>query len=771
MKPVASSSISSQPLKPGSNRFSEWRTLWMSLLLALVTAAVFCPVGRCEFINYDDPLYVTENPHVLAGLNWSGLAWAFGHIHTETYWHPLSWLSHMADCQFFGLNPGAHHLVSLWFHALNTVLVFVVFQRLTGAFWRCAALAALFGLHPLQVDTVAWVTERKNLLSAFFGLLCLWAYARYAQCKTGSSGPSDGRENGSTAKSPPPNESTKMSAGAATALNAQAAEHSTFYYMLSLALLALGLMSKPVLVTWPFVMLLMDYWPLQHLQWKADILTLRVAARLLLEKLPFFVLAAASCIITVIAHHGMGILDTATQLPLAARFENALVSYARYLGKVVWPSKLAVLYPYPESWPLGMVIASGLFLVAIAGLVVIAGRGRPWLFVGWFWFAGVLVPFIGLVQAGAQAMADRFAYVPLIGLLVAVVWSMHALTAGWRYRGPALSLAALVAIALCAGLTRRQLGYWKDSVSLMEHTVAVTENNFIARNNLAVALFSQGRFEEAVHHAREALRVRPGYAEAHNNLGVGLGNQGRLEEAVVEFQEALRIWPKFSRAHYNLGGALERQGNRDQAIPEYQEAIRFKPDFVEARYSLALALALNGSLDGAVDQYRVVVTLAPLHVQAHYNLGVALANRGRWAEAIEQFHVTLVLKPGHAEARMNLASALAATGAMDEMVKLLRESVQLRPESAEARNNLGVALDNAVNVEEAISQYREAIRLQPAFAEAHNNLAGALAGQGRLDEAIEHYQQALRLRPDYPQARANLTRALTEKAVSKNSSK
>ncbi len=738
----------------------------MSLLLALVTAAVFWPVRHNDFINYDDPVYVTENPRVQAGLTWSGIAWAFGNIRGEqTYWHPLSWVSHMLDCQLFGLNAGAHHLINLLFHTLNTVLVFLVFRRLTDAFWRCVVLAALFGLHPLQVDTVAWVTERKNLLSACFGLLCLWAYGRFAECRMQNAECRNLQQEASTTRHAP-----------------RITHHVSRYYLLSLSFFALGLMSKPAVVTWPFVMLLLDYWPLGRMQdaecrgqSHASRFTHHVSRarllRLLVEKLPFFVLAGISSLVTVVAHRGLGVLDSTTNLPVAARIDNAAVSYVRYLGKAFWPAKLAVLYPYPEAWPLGTVSACGVLLVAVTVLVVMAVRSRPWLLVGWFWFLGTLVPVIGLVQVGAQAMADRFAYLPLIGLFLAVVWQVPELATSWRSRRLVLGLATAAALVLCGSLTRRQLGYWKDSVTLLEHTVAVTKDNFVARNNLAVALFSQGRFEEAIHHAREALRVRPGYAEAHSNLGLGLGNLGHLDEAIAEFREALRISPQFSRAHYNLGAALERQGHRDQAILACQEAIRLKPDFVEARYSLALALALKGALDEAINQYETVVALAPGHVQAHYNLGVALASRGRWTGAIEQLRATLRLQPSHAEARMNLASALAATGATDEVVRLLRESVQLRPESAEARNNLGVALDNAGKVEEAITQYREAIRLQPAFAEAHNNLAGSLAGQGRLDEAIAHYQQALSLRPDYAQARTNLARALADKAASKNSAR
>ena len=487
----------------------------MATLLVLITVATYWPVMRHDFINYDDPVYVIDNTHVRAGLTWEGLTWAFGRLRgDQTYWHPLSWVSHMVDCQLYGLKPGGHHRTSMLLHAANAVLVFLVFRRMTGAFWRCVVLAALFALHPLQVDSVAWVAERKTLLSAFFWLLTLWAYARYAEVQS--------------------------PAFHTTNHGSRITHYPSFFYVLSLFFLACGLMCKPVLVTLPFVLLLLDYWPLQRFQLstlnaqrptspplrglglKAQDSRLKVLLPLLWEKLPFFALAVASSVITVLGHQALGVLNSVSRLPWDARLENALVSYVRYLGKTFWPSRLAVFYPYPTAWPMGEVVACALLLLAISGLVLGTARSRPWLFVGWFWFLGVLVPFIGLIQAGAQAMADRFMYVPALGIFVAVIWGVHGLAKGGRYQQNGLSVAGAAAIVLCLVLTRQQLAHWKNSLTLFQHALEVTENNHIAHDNLGSALFRKGQIDEAIREFQEAIRLKPDYAGAHTNLARAL---------------------------------------------------------------------------------------------------------------------------------------------------------------------------------------------------------------------------------------------------------
>ena len=590
----------------------------MAALLALVTIAIYWPVMRHDFVNHDDPVYVTDNTHVRAGLTWEGLVWAFGRVHgDQTYWHPLSWVSHMVDCQLYGLKPGGHHRTSMLLHAANAVLVFLVFRRMTGAFWRCVVLAALFALHPLQVDSVAWVAERKNLLSAFFWLLTLWAYARYAEVQSPAFHITD---HGSRITYFP-----------------------SLFYVLSLFFMACGLMCKPVLVTLPFVLLLLDYWPLQRFQLstlnsqrstspslrglglKTQDSRLKVLLPLLWEKLPFFALAVASSVITVLAHQALGMLNSVSRLPWDARLENALVSYVRYLGKTFWPSRLAVFYPYPTAWPMWEVVACALLLLAISGLVLGTGRSRPWLFVGWFWFLGVLVPFIGLIQAGAQAMADRFMYVPALGVFVAMIWGLHGLAKGGRYQQNGLSVAGAAAIVVCLVLTRQQLGHWKDSEALSRHALEVTENNWLAHLNLGSALDEKGQSDEAIREFQKALRLKPGYAQAHNNLGVAIVRKGQINEGISQYHEAIRLKPDYALAHSNLGIALVRKGQSDEGIGEFQEAIRLKPDYALAHYNLGIALVRKGQSDEGIREFQEAIRLKPDFTEAHNNLARALA--------------------------------------------------------------------------------------------------------------------------------------------------
>jgi tetratricopeptide (TPR) repeat protein len=641
-------------------RSSVWLTV---ALLVVVTVALYWPATSHDFVNYDDPAYVTNNAQVQAGLTWQGLVWAFGQLHGEqTYWHPLTWVSHMLDCQLFGLKPAGHHLVNLLCHTVNTILVFLVFRQMTGAVWRCAVLAALFGLHPLQVDTVAWVAERKNLLGALFWLLTMWGYSGYVEAHRLESKVQN--------------------------LRSRFTFHVSHFYLLSLFCFVLGLMCKPVLVTLPFVLLLLDYWPLGRLRTQG--LRLKPLLPLVWEKLPFFALAAASSLVTLLAHHSLGSLETAARLPLDLRLENALVSYLRYLGKVIWPSHLAVFYPYPEAWPAPQIACCVLLLLAISALVARAAPTRPYLFVGWFWFLGVLVPFIGLIQAGTQAMADRFAYVPLIGLLILLIWGTPALVNRWRCGVAALPVAAVVAILLCLALTRQQLGHWRDSETLFRHALEVTEKNTLAHNNLGKALLDKGRIDEAIRHFRTATHLD--YAFAYYNLGLALDRKGQAEEAIRQYQEAIRLRPDYADAHNNLGAALFNQGRIDEAIRQYQDALRLKPDDVTAHYNLGAAFAKRGQDDDASHHYHQTIRLKPDYADAHYNLGVLRIKQGRTDDAIILFQKALQLKPDYADAHNNLGSALGGKGQLEEAIRQFREALRLKPDLLSARNNLRKAL-------------------------------------------------------------------------------
>ncbi len=595
------------------------RNLLIVLFLTVVTGAVYWQVGQHEFLNYDDPDYVTGNGLVRKGLTQEGLAWAFGNLHGEkTYWHPVTWISHMLDCQWFGLKPGAHHLVNVLFHGINAVLVFFLFKRMTGAVWRSAVVAALFALHPLQVDTVAWVSERKNVLSTLFWLLTLGAYLRYV------------------------------------------ARPGLVRYLGVLVFFVLGLMSKPTLVTLPCVLLLLDFWPLGRLKipesggvgakpaktagpgvnpQSAD--RHPSAGWLLLEKLPLFVLAVASSIVTILAHRslGMGTYEV-HRLPLWLRVENAFVSYARYVGKAIWPAKLSILYPHPGVWPAWQVAGSAALLLVITGAALWNLKRRPSLAVGWFWFLGVLVPAIGLVQVGVQAMADRFAYVPLIGLFLLVVWGVSDWASDWRQGKIVLGLATGAALAACALLTSLQLRHWQNSITILEHAVRVTTNNFVAENNLSIALLGVGKPDEALSHASEALRIRPDVPQFWFQRGEVFAAQHKLAEAIAQYVAAIKMAPDDWEAHARLAQVLSAGPDTAAGIAQYREALRLKPDWPEALNNLAWLLAThpNAAFRDSAEAVRLAERACALTGRKRVlylgTLAAAYAEAGKFAEAV-----------------------------------------------------------------------------------------------------------------------------------------
>ena len=560
--------------------------LIVCLFLIVATLAVYWQVRNHDFVNYDDNHYVTDNRHVRSGLTWEGTIWAFTATHAGN-WHPLTWLSHMLDCQIYGLNPGGHHVTGLLFHLMNTLLLFVVLKQMTGALWRAAFVSALFALHPLHVESVAWVAERKDVVSAFFWLITMWAYVRYVKSPVFSR------------------------------------------YLLVLIFFALGLMAKPMVVTLPFVLLLMDYWPLGRLQLNSlsNLWGEKAGVRgALWEKVPLFAIAAVSSVITLVAQQSGGAIASMHHLPIDVRMVNALVSYVSYIGKMIWPLKLAIFYPHPGMLPIWQAAGAGLLLVCISIFVIRAGRRAPYLAVGWLWYLGTLVPVIGFVQVGAQSMADRYTYLPLIGLFIMIAWGVADLAARWRYRSPALFVSTgvvLLAFMICTWL---QAGHWKNSITLYEHTLDVSADNHLAHNNLGSALVEQGNLKDAIVHYSEAVRIQSEYLDAHFNLGVVLMRTGRLKEAMVHYFEAVRIKPDHAVAHYNLGWVLAEQGNFKQAISHYSRAVQIKPDYIDA----------------------------------HNNLGAALLRRKRFREAISHFSRVLQIKPDDADAHKNLRIALAA---------------------------------------------------------------------------------------------------------------
>ena len=617
--------------------------LWIYLLLFAVTIAVYAQTAHFDFVNFDDPDYVTSNAHVRGGFIWQNVAWAFTSGDAAN-WFPLTRLSHMLDYQLFGMASGWHHLVNVLLHALSVLLLFAFLHRATGRAWLSAWVAWLFALHPLHVESVAWVAERKDVLSTLFAMLALWSYVRWVE------------------------------------------RPSALRYGLIALAFALGLMAKPMVVTLPLVFLLVDIWPLgRGPRWR--------------EKIPLFAMSIACAVTTWLVQQASGAVRTSAQFPVPLRVENAAVSYVRYLFQWFWPARLAVFYPYPAQIPWWQSAAAALAIAAISVLALRSIRLRPYLAVGWSWYLLMLAPVIGLVQVGAQARADRYTYMPTIGIAIMLAWGAADLLQGVPRAKPAVAALAAAACAACAAVTWVQIATWQDSRTLFQHALDVTDGNYLAHHNLGVALAeTPDGLTQAIGHYQAALQILPGYVRAHTDLGSAFAKEGRLADAMAEYRAALAIDPGLAIPHNNLGNTYAQLGLWEQAISEYETALRVQPDYPDARHNLA---------------------------EAEYNLGLGLAKAGRKFEAA-----------AHLEA-----------------------ALRIRPDYPEAHNNLGVVLSqDPTRMQEAIGHFQAALRLDPNYADAHVNLGVALSQlPGRIPEAIAQLEAAERLQPD-PEVRQMLAK-------------
>lgn len=603
----------------------EKRNLVLCLLLVVATLAVYNSVNQHPFVNYDDDRYVTENPHVQSGLSGDTLRWAFTST-SAANWHPLTWISHALDCQLFHLNAGGHHLTSLVLHALNAALLFLLLVRGTGRTGPSLVVAALFALHPINVESVAWVAERKNVLSTLFFFLTIGAYGWYA-LKPGWR-----------------------------------------RYLAVAALFALGLMSKPMVITLPCVLLLLDYWPLGRIRgWVSPPSLLRSTPlslqRLCVEKIPLLALSAASAVVTLYAQQAGGAMRSTLQFPLAVRLENAIVAYAMYLWKMVWPARLAPLYPHPgDSLAAWQTLLSALVLLVITAVAwKLRARGHP--LVGWLWFLGTLVPVVGLVQVGDQAMADRYAYIPLIGIFVMLAFGGADLVEQKKLGAVSSAMAAACVLLALSAATYRQLGYWSSSYDLWSHTLAVTEKNFIAQDNLGGALVLLGSPDEAYPHFEAAARINPRDPMSHSNLGAYLQLHGRPQEALEQYQMTIRLTSDsglLAATYANLGTAYRELGNDEKARDSYQEALRLNPGQFNAYLGIGKLLEKEGKLSEAITHYARSVELRP-STEGYLRLGRALQAANRRAEAIVAYQQALKLDPDLAEAQQALEGLTAGT--------------------------------------------------------------------------------------------------------------
>jgi tetratricopeptide (TPR) repeat protein len=670
---------------PGAPSDSRYRLAPVAICVSLA-AIVWFVFGQARgfgFVNFDDDRYVYDNPRITGGLNPASIRWAFTRFH-EFNWHPLTTLSHLLDCQWHGLDPRWHHLDNVILHACAAILLFLALRSLTGTLWRSAFVAAVFAVHPLHVESVAWISERKDVLSGAFFALTLWAYGRYARTRPGNPATSD----------------------------VKPASNRWFSYAAVLLCSALALMSKPTMVTLPFVLLLLDWWPLQRLRGTAPAHWLP----LVLEKIPIFAMAAAVCVLTLLAQRGAA--ETGAKNPLSCLAGNAVISYAVYLGQMLWPANLSALYPFRcEIVTAWKVAAAAVLLAGISAVACVQWKKRPWLPVGWLWYLGILVPMIGLVQVGIQSHADRYTYLSQIGLYVLVAWTAAEWFARWQLPAwlPAvLSAAVIGALALMA---RTQASYWHDSLTLWRHAIDCTEAN----------------------------------APAHNNLGIELDRLGRLNEAMAEYQKAVEINPAYTEAHSNIGVILEKRGQSAEAIAEYQKALEINPLYVKAMDDLGVALQQEGRLDDAIALYRRTIEIDPSHAPGHYNLAIALTLKNRTDEAIAEYEQALEINPRYAEAHINLGIALERNGKRDAASAQYEQALAINPDSPEALIDLAYVLvtapnDRAQNGARALALSQKANQLtggrNPVVL---GTLAASYASQGRFADAVDCQQRAIDL--------------------------
>ncbi len=710
--------------RPAANKTSpHWNVLWVCLGIVILVTGLYARTIGHDFIYCDDDQYVFENPQVKKGLAADAIKWAFTRSHAAN-WHPLTWLSHMLDTRLFGLNAGAHHLVNAGLHAINAVLLFLLLRMMTGAFWPSAVVAALFALHPLRVESVAWVAERKDVLSGLFFMLTLMAYTWYAK------------------------------------------RPGILNYMGVMLLTALGLMSKSMLVTLPCLLLLLDIWPLGRWQSKnagpgdnatPSLFSPQPTFQLILEKLPLFCMSIASSIITVVSQKAGTALGNLDTLPFAARLSNALLAYVQYIGKTIWPSDLSIFYPHPAlvsplsysalTWQL---IIAALLLICITVLVIRQIKNRPYLTIGWFWYLGTMVPVIGLVQVGMQSMADRYTYLPLLGIYIMIVWGIRDLS---DHRHKKLMPPVVIAVlALFTLLSWAQIGRWKNTQTIFEHAIDATSSNYFAYNHLGRAFENKGELIKANNQYEYAITIKPDYAGAHSNLGNVFAKQKHYDKAISHLEESVRLDPGFAAGYSNLGLVYERQGRPDLALAAYKRALQLDPHQFATHYNLGVTLVKHGDPKLAAAHLEQALKLNPFHANSANDLAVALMRLDMLKQAEAVCRHALSLNPEHMDALCNLGIIYQKQGKNDLAAVQLKKALDINPRHIPAHCNLGLIYEEQSLFDLAVRAYEYALDLDSNCLIAHRKLGIILAGLGRFDPAATHLKAVLNTHPNDPDA-------------------
>jgi tetratricopeptide (TPR) repeat protein len=696
----------------------------VAVILAGLVWAVFGQSARFRFVNYDDQTYIYDNPVVQRGLTWKGLGWAltYGGI---GHWHPLTWLTHMIDCQLFGQWAGGHHLTNVFFQSLAAVFLFCALHAMTGKVWRSAFVAAVFAIHPLRAESVAWISERKDVLSGLFFMLTLWSYARYVR------------------------------------------QPNPLRLGLTVALYALGLLSKNMLVTLPFVLLLLDWWPLGRLRPNPGLEVFSPATKetvraLLREKIPLFLLSVASCVATVLVPERVG---ASARVALGARMANAVQSYVIYLRQLFFPVRLEIPYlAATEHNPAWLFLVSCGLLLAITTIAVFNARKRPYIMVGWLWYLGMLVPAIGLVQISYYTHADRYTYLPEIGIAIAVAWAIAEWTAHWRWHTAITGGAMGLVVATLAIMCHKQTSYWHDNFSLWPWVIKCDPRNEIAHFCLGSALFDRGQVDSAITEYEKVLAINPRDAQTQCNLGLALWQEGRTNEAVARYHRALKLESDYAEAWGNLGVALYDRGEKEQSIAAYRKALQIKPEYPEGWSYLGVALFDKGEKDAAASACRKAVELKPDYAEAWVNLGVVLLDEKRTNDARASYARAIQCDPLNAKAEYNLGDLLASEGNVTEATAHFRRAITLQPRSARANFGFASALSATGQMEEAIIYYRKATELDPQSADNFAALGLACFQAGKNREAIAAWERGLEIDPKQPSVQNNLAWVLATSA-------